>query len=173
MMNAWACPTDTHEPSGAALDHTRFRIVPNSLLAHKWSRGRSATDVVVLLHIDRFWRTRDQDPYPSTARIVEQMGLRIRSVERCLDRHEAKGGDPQTANSRVAISDRFIPTAPTRIFSPSTNPSSRSIVEHGRNAVGQDGFIEDSLAGRTDSGQMAARRSAGGRPNLVAASHWS
>ena len=76
---------------GRTLNHTGFQIVPNLLLAQQGNLGLSATDVVVLLHINRFWWTRDQDPYPSTARIAEQMGLHVRSVERCLNRLEAKG----------------------------------------------------------------------------------
>lgn len=76
---------------GRTLDHTGFQIVPNLLLVQQGNLGLSATDVVVLLHVNRFWWTRDQDPYPSTTRIAEQMGLHVRSVERCLNRLEAKG----------------------------------------------------------------------------------
>ena len=76
---------------GRTLDHTGFQIVPNLLLVQQRNLGLSTTDIVVLLHINRFWWTRDQNPYPSTARIAEQMGLHVRSVERCLNRLEAKG----------------------------------------------------------------------------------
>lgn len=80
-----------HESNGGALDHTGFQIVPVSLLAQRWRLGLSPTNVVILLQINRFWWTRDQDPFPRTTRIAEQMGLRDGSVERCLNRLEAKG----------------------------------------------------------------------------------
>ena len=85
--------SDGHARSkwGRTLDHTGFQIVPNLLLVHQGTLGLSATDVVVLLHLNRFWWTRDQDPYPSPARIATQMGLHVRSVERCLKRLEARG----------------------------------------------------------------------------------
>ena len=76
---------------GRALDQTGFQILPNLLLTQQRNLGLSATDIVVLLHVNRYWWTRNQNPYPSTARIAEQMGLHPRSVERCLNRLMAKG----------------------------------------------------------------------------------
>ena len=76
---------------GRTLNHTGFQIVPNLLLTQQGNLGLSTTDIVVLLHVNRYWWTRDQNPYPSTTRIAEQMGLHARSVERCLKRLEAKG----------------------------------------------------------------------------------
>ena len=99
--------SDGHARSkwGRTLDHTGFQIVPNLLLTQQGNLGLSATDIVVLLHVNRYWWTRDQNPYPSTARIAAQMGLHERSVERCLKRLEAKGAI-QRLNSLQTSSGR-------------------------------------------------------------------
>ena len=74
---------------GQTLDHSSgFQIVPNLLLAEQNRLGLSSTDLVVLLHLNRYWWTRDQNPFPSSAWIATQMGLRVRSVERHLKRLE-------------------------------------------------------------------------------------
>lgn len=76
---------------GKALDTEGFQIIPNLLLTHQGHLGLSPTEIVVLLHLHKYWWTRDQNPYPSPTLIAEQMDLHPRSVERCLKRLEAKG----------------------------------------------------------------------------------
>ena len=76
---------------GRALDYAGFQTIPNLLFTQQQNLGLSTTDLVVLLHINRYWWTRDQDPFPRPTRIAEQMGLHRRSVERCLKRLEEKG----------------------------------------------------------------------------------
>ena len=75
----------------AALDGDGFQIIPNLLIAQQGNLGLSTTDIVVILHLNRWWWDRDQHPYPRPERIAEQMGLHARSVERCLKRLESKG----------------------------------------------------------------------------------
>ena len=75
----------------AALDGDGFQIIPNLLIAQQGNLGLSTTDIVVILHLNRWWWERDQHPYPRPERIAEQMGLHARSVERCLKRLERKG----------------------------------------------------------------------------------
>lgn len=76
---------------GRALDYAGFQAVPNLLLARQQALNLSSTDVVVLLHINRYWWTRDRDPFPRPARIAEQMGVHRRTVERSLQGLEEKG----------------------------------------------------------------------------------
>ena len=75
---------------GRSLDHSGFQIVPNLLLMAQNRLGLSPTDLVVLLHLNRYWWRRDQDPFPSSAGIARRMGLHPRSVERHMKRLEEK-----------------------------------------------------------------------------------
>ena len=91
---------------GQALDPAGFQAFPNLLLTQQQTLGLSNTDLVVLLHLNRRWWTRDEDPFPRPARIATQMGIHRRSVERCLKRLEEKGlikrpGPRQTASGRI------------------------------------------------------------------------
>ena len=76
---------------GRALDYGGFQAVPNVLLARQHSLRLSSTDIVVLLHFNRYWWTPDRDPFPRPARIAEQMGVHRRTVERALQGLEKKG----------------------------------------------------------------------------------
>ena len=101
---------------GKALDGTGFQIVPNLLLTQQGNLGLSTTDIVVLLHLNRYWWTRDQHPYPSPTRIAGQMGLHPRSVERCLKRLAAKGAirrlaPHQTPSGRTVRPVSLLPLA--------------------------------------------------------------
>lgn len=100
---------------GASLDYAGFQVVPNILLSHQRRLGLSTAEVVILLHLNRYWWTRDQDPYPRPARIAEQMGVTRRSVERCLQGLEKKGLierlDPRKISGRVARPISLLPLA--------------------------------------------------------------
>ena len=76
---------------GRALDYAGFQAVPNLLLARQHALDLSSTDVVVLLHINRWWWSRDRHPFPRPARIAKQMGVHRRTVERSLQGLEEKG----------------------------------------------------------------------------------
>ena len=100
---------------GASLDYGGFQVLPNVLLSCQRNLGLSPADVVILLHLNRYWWTRDQDPYPRPARIAEQMGVTRRSVERCLQGLEKKGlierRDPRKISGRVARPISLLPLA--------------------------------------------------------------
>ena len=90
--------------------------MPNLLLARQHALRLSSTDIVVLLHINRYWWTRDQDPYPRLAPIAEQMGVHRRTVERSLQSLEAKGlvkrlGQRTIDSGRIAQPIRLAPLA--------------------------------------------------------------
>ena len=82
--------THTRAKWGRSLDHSGFQIIPNVLLTAQNELGISPADLVVLLHINRYWWRRDQNPFPSSAWIAKQMGLHTRSVERHLKQLEKK-----------------------------------------------------------------------------------
>ena len=82
--------TRARDKWGQTLEHSGFQIVPNLLLTVQSRLGLSSTEIVLLLHINRYWWHRDQDPFPSSAGIARQMGLHIRSVERHLKSLEKK-----------------------------------------------------------------------------------
>ena len=107
--------TSTRQKWGRALDYTGFQTVPNLLLAHQHQLELSNTDLVVLLHVNRFWWTRDQDPFPKPAHIAAQMGVHRRSVERCLKRLEQKGlikrTEPRETPSGVVRPISLLPLA--------------------------------------------------------------
>ena len=86
-MNA----VDVRNKWGRTLDNGGFQIIPNLLLTQQKNLGISPKELVVLLHINRFWWKRDQNPYPSSTLIANQMGLHFRSVERHLQHLEEKG----------------------------------------------------------------------------------
>ena len=93
---------DVRDKWGQTLNNFGFQIIPNLLLAQQKNLGVSPTDLVVLLHINRYWWTRDQDPYPSSVLIAKQMGLHLRSVERHLQRLEEKGLILRLASRRTS-----------------------------------------------------------------------
>lgn len=80
-----------HEKWGAALNMFGFQAVPNILLSAQCDLRLSTTDIVVLLHLNRHWWSRDRAPYPRPMLIAEKMGVHRRTVERSLERMEAKG----------------------------------------------------------------------------------
>ena len=93
---------DVRDKWGQTLDDGGFQIIPNLLLAQQKNLGISPTTLVVLLHINRYWWKRDQDPYPSSTLIAKQMGLHLRSVERHLQRLEEKGLILRLASRRIS-----------------------------------------------------------------------
>lgn len=107
--------TSTRSKWGQALDYAGFQTVPNLLLTQQHKLELSNTDLVVLLHVNRFWWTRDQDPFPKPARIAAQMGVHRRSVERCLKRLEQKGlvrrTGPRETSSGVVRPISLLPLA--------------------------------------------------------------
>lgn len=113
-------PANTQSPKGAiqdkwgvALDYAGFQSFPNLLLVEQRNLGISATELVVLLHLNRYWWTRNQDPYPKASRIAEQMGVTRRSVERCLLGLEQKGlierRDPRKISGKTARPISLLP----------------------------------------------------------------
>ena len=76
---------------GRALEPAGFQAFPNLLLTQQRALGLSNMDLVILLHLNRMWWTREADPFPRPARIAAQMGVHRRSVERCLKGLEEKG----------------------------------------------------------------------------------
>ena len=93
---------DVRDKWGQALDYSGFQIIPNLLLAQQKNLGVSPTALVVLLHINRFWWKRNQNPFPSSALIAKQMGLHLRSVERYLQHLEEKGLILRLASRRIS-----------------------------------------------------------------------
>ena len=93
---------DARDKWDQALDYSGFQIIPNLLLAQQKNLGVSPTALVVLLHINRFWWKRDQNPFPSSALIAKQMGLHLRSVERHLQHLEEKGLILRLASRRIS-----------------------------------------------------------------------
>lgn len=90
-MAGTATTKSVHEKWGAALNMSGFQAVPNVLLSMQWNLGLSTTDLVVLLHLNRHWWSRDRAPYPRPMLIAEKMGVHRRTVERSLERMEANG----------------------------------------------------------------------------------
>ena len=80
-----------HEKWGRALDNSGFQAVPNVLLLAQRDLRLSTTDLVVFLHLNRYWWHRDRAPYPRPTLIAEKMGVHRRTVERSLERMESKG----------------------------------------------------------------------------------
>lgn len=83
--------TPIREKWGAALSVSGFQAIPNILLSRQVYLRLSATDLVVLLHLNRYWWSRDRAPYPRPALIAEKMGVHRRTVERSLERMDVLG----------------------------------------------------------------------------------
>lgn len=82
--------THAQQKWGSALE-PGFQILPNLLIANQSRLRITPTEMVVLLHLNRYWWSVGNHPFPSPDRIAEQMGLHRRSVQRCFSRLETKG----------------------------------------------------------------------------------
>ena len=76
---------------GDALSAGGFQALPNALLSAQRQLGLSTTDVVVVLHLNSRWWSRDRAPFSRPVLIAEKMGVHRRTVERSLERMEKKG----------------------------------------------------------------------------------
>ncbi len=72
------------EKWGAGIAKLGFAGIPNALLDHQTALDMSSTELVVLLHVVRYWYRPEELPRPDIGRIAEAMDLGPASVERCL-----------------------------------------------------------------------------------------
>lgn len=73
---------------GASVTGRGWTAVPNVLLEYQGRLRLKDQEVMVLLHLMRFWWEKDQIPYPSVATLAKNLGKDERSVRRILKRLE-------------------------------------------------------------------------------------
>ena len=64
---------------------------------------------------DKDWWTRDRDPLPKPERNAEQIGVRRRTVERCLEGLQGKRLVKRRGPCRIDSGRVIWPTGPTRL----------------------------------------------------------
>lgn len=84
-----ATSTELQEKWGQALGRG-FVLIPIELLRRQKELGLADNDLVVLLNLLSHWWYSDDRPYPRTATIAARMGASSRTVQRCLEKLEAK-----------------------------------------------------------------------------------
>lgn len=67
-----------------------WTAVPNMLLRYQSHLEINSSELVVLIHLIRFWWQPDRAPFPSPERIAIEMGISPRSVYRILATLEKK-----------------------------------------------------------------------------------
>ena len=109
----------TRSKWGQALDSSGFQAAPNLPLSQQPALGLSNTEIVGLLHLNRFWWQRDGDPLPKPARIAAQIDVHRRSVERSLKKLEQRGlieqKGPQETSSGIVRPTSLLPLANTLV----------------------------------------------------------
>ena len=73
---------------GSALTHRGWTAVPNLLLEYQGRLQLKDQEVILLMHIMKFWWEKDKLPYPSVKTLAKQLGKDERSVRRSLKRLE-------------------------------------------------------------------------------------
>ncbi|MCT8178917.1 helix-turn-helix domain-containing protein [Variovorax sp. CY25R-8] len=89
VSNSEATSTELQEKWGQALDRG-FVLIPIELLRRQKELALADNDLVVLLNLLSHWWYSDDKPYPRTATIAARMGASPRTVQRCLEKLEAK-----------------------------------------------------------------------------------
>ncbi|MBZ0331000.1 helix-turn-helix domain-containing protein [Halomonas sp. ANAO-440] len=73
---------------GSSLTRRGWTAIPNVLLEYQGRLRLKDQEVILLLHLMKFWWERDQIPYPSVATLAKHLGKDERSVRRALKRLE-------------------------------------------------------------------------------------
>lgn len=73
---------------GSSLTHRGWTAVPNLLLEYQGRLQLKDQEVILLMHIMKFWWEKDKAPYPAVKTLAKQLGKDERSVRRALKRLE-------------------------------------------------------------------------------------
>lgn len=73
------------------LTQSGFTAVPNTLIKAQVKLGLSPNDVLVLLNLIMHWWKPSDLPFPRTTTIAERCGLKVRTVQRALQKMERQG----------------------------------------------------------------------------------
>lgn len=84
-----------------------FVVVPSALLRYQEKLKLEDGEVVVLMNLIMAWWETDKLPYPRTSTIAKRMGVSSRTVQRHIERLEAKGliqRERGTTNNEASLS---------------------------------------------------------------------
>jgi hypothetical protein len=75
-------PRAIEQKFGKELVEAGWTAVPNMLFEHMTALGIDSTDVVIVIHLLRYWWERETLPHPSKVTIAHAMGIHPRTVQR-------------------------------------------------------------------------------------------
>lgn len=87
---------------GKDLTASGWTAIPNALFVYSQDLGIDSLDIVIILHLAKFWWRKGNDPHPSKKTLAKMIGVDARTIQRRIAILESKHYIERTARKSVA-----------------------------------------------------------------------
>lgn len=75
---------------GKDLTGSGWTAIPNALFVYSQDLGLTSLDIVIILHLAKFWWRKGNDPHPSKKTLAAMIGVNPRTIQRAIAKLEDK-----------------------------------------------------------------------------------
>lgn len=87
---------------GKDLTASGWTAIPNALFVHSQDLKLTSLDIVIILHLAKFWWRKGNDPHPSKKTLAKMIGVDARTIQRRIANLESMNYIERTARKSVA-----------------------------------------------------------------------
>lgn len=87
---------------GKDLTASGWTAIPNALFVYSQELGLDSLDIVIILHLAKFWWRKGNDPHPSKKTLAKMIGVDARTIQRRIANLESKHYIQRTERKSVA-----------------------------------------------------------------------
>ncbi|URM27143.1 helix-turn-helix domain-containing protein [Pseudomonas frederiksbergensis] len=87
---------------GKDLTASGWTAIPNALFVYSQELGIDSLDIVIILHLAKFWWRKGNDPHPSKKTLAKMIGVDARTIQRRIANLESKHYIQRTERKSVA-----------------------------------------------------------------------